>query len=146
MKNIYKCKSKVVKGIVNDGTSGATTVTEVLAPSGQRACLRSFSGFSTTTFFQNVAISSASKTTLVSVNFKESSGSVLFKIFLPVFPPSNYAELGGNGGLGCNFHIPGPGLLFDNGLTVEMVVPANPESGGTTGGQVGGLLNVVYSV
>ena len=145
MKRVYKCKSKVVKGIVNQGTSGTTTVTEVLVPSGQRACLRSFSGFSTTCLFQNVAISSANKTTLVSVEFKKSSGSVLLEIFLPVFTPSNYAELGANGGLGCNFHIPGPGLLFDDGLTVEMTLPANSATGATTGGQVGGFLNVVYS-
>jgi hypothetical protein len=146
MNNIYKCRSKVISTIVDQGTSSATTTTEVIAPSGTRACVRSFSGYSTTSRNQNASISADSVSTLVTVSFKKASGSTVFEFFLPVLPPSSTIEVGGNGGHGTEFHIPGPGLLFDEGLTVEMVVPSNPNTGLFNGGQTAGLLTLVYSL
>lgn len=145
MQKVYKCQNKSILSIVDDSTSGTTTVNETIAPSGTRACLRAFSGFSTVSRFENGSISAGSTSTLVSVEFQDGSATTVFKFYLPVCPPSNIIDLGGNGGFGPSLHIPGPGVLFDNGLIVRMVVPANPGTG-NTGGQIAALLDVVYSI
>jgi hypothetical protein len=48
-----------------------------------------------------------------------------------------------NGGFGL-LGIPGPGILFDRGLEVKVVIPANPNTG-YYGGPIMSVLNVVYS-
>jgi len=145
MSQLYKCRSKPIVSIVDESTATSTTVNETLAPSGTRACLRSFSGFSACTKHENSSISSAATSTLVSVEFQDGSAVTVFKFYLPVFPPSDIVDLGGNGGFGSGLHIPGPGILFDDGLIVKMVVPPNPLTG-DNGGQICGLVDVVYSV
>lgn len=141
----YKCQSKVIFVEVPASTVAVTTENVELAPIGTRACLRAFSGFSAVSGFDNTSLSGASNSSLVSVEFhmKDVPETTVLEILLPFHPGHAAFHTGGVGGSGMSFHIPGPGILFDQGLGVKMTIPANAQAGS---GPTMGLLNVVYSV
>jgi hypothetical protein len=141
----YKCQSKAIFVEVPPSTATATTESVELAPLGTMACLRAFSGFSSASGNVNTSLTGSSNATLVSVEFhmKDASETTVLEILLPLHPPQQAFDVGGSGGSGMSFHIPGPGILFDQGLGVKMVIPANPTA---SNGPIMGLLNLVYSV
>ena len=142
----YKCQSKSIYTEVSEGEAEQTTVTEVLAPAGTRACLRNFYGFAAAAAYRNTSISASAAAKMVSVEFKlTGTDTVLLETLLPVHTTSDLARLGSvNGGFGL-LGIPGPGILFDRGLEVKVVIPANPNTGIYIGGPIMSVLNVVYS-
>tara|TARA_R110000751_G_scaffold91450_2_gene179507 strand:+ start:87 stop:521 length:435 start_codon:yes stop_codon:yes gene_type:complete len=140
----YKCQSKAIFVEVPASTAAVTTENVELAPFGTRACLRAFSGFSAPAAYDNSSLSGETNSTLVSVEFhmKDVPETTVLEILLPLHPGHAAYHTGGSGGSGMSFHIPGPGILFDQGLGVKMTVPANS----SVNGPIMGLLNVVYSV
>ena len=140
----YKCQSKAIFVEVPASTVAATTENVELAPFGTRACLRAFSGFSATPAFDNPSLSGETNAKLISVEFhmKDALETTVLEILLPFHPTQGSYHTGAAGGSGMSFHIPGPGILFDQGLGVKMTVPANPSADSP----IMGLLNVVYSV
>lgn len=147
MYNFYKCQSKAISRVVAAGTTGATEVSETIAPVGTRVCVRSFSGSSTSSAYQSTAITAAGISTLVLVelHMKDPSETTILEVLLPFLPTLQSFAVGGTGGVNV-FHIPGPGLISSEGLGVKMTIPANPQTGVADGGEIGAVFNLVYSL
>lgn len=133
--------------MVAAGTTGATEVSETIAPVGTRVCVRSFSGSSTSSAYQSTAITAAGISTLVLVelHMKDPSETTILEVLLPFLPTLQSFAVGGTGGVNV-FHIPGPGLISSEGLGVKMTIPANPQTGVADGGEIGAVFNLVYSL
>ena len=151
MNKYNKCKIKsILKEVTYQGASPAvTTVTEELAPQGTSACLRTFSGWSAQCDYRSVSLDGADTDKIVSVKFnkKDSASTTLLELFLPLHSNQHVlGGLGGSGGVGSLFNIPGPGIFFDDGLEVVVSIPPNIGTGSADSGPIMACLNVVYSI
>jgi hypothetical protein len=152
MNKYRKCKTKsIFREVAYQGDSPAvTTVTEELSPQGTIACLRSFSGWSGQCEYRASSLNGSETDKIVSVAFnkKDSGSTTLLDLFLPLHSNAHvFSGLGGSGGVGSLFNIPGPGIFFNDGLEVVISIPPNIGNGtGTDTGPIMACLNVVYSI
>ena len=84
---------------------------------------------------------------LFKFNKKDSASTTLLELFLPLHSNQHIlGGLGGSGGVGSLFNIPGPGIFFDDGLEVVVSIPPNIGTGSADSGPIMACLNVVYSI
>ena len=151
--NIYhKCKAdSIFQEVAFQGESPAvTTVTRELVPQGSNACLRTFSAWSGYCDHQNRSLDGADTDKIASLNFrkKDAGSTSLLDLFIPIHANQHlFTGVGGSGGVGSLFNIPGPGMFSDDGLEVVVSIPPNIGLGdGTDQGPIMACVNVVYSV
>lgn len=146
----YKCKAEsIFQEVAFQGSNPAvTTVTRELSPQGSNACLRMFSAWSGYCDYQNSSFDGADKDKIASVNFrkKDAASTSLLDIFIPIHTNQHlFNGIGGAGGVGSLFNIPGPGIFSDDGLEVVVSIPPNIGDG-TNQGPIMACVNVVYSI
>jgi len=141
MRNYYKSKSKSIyhESAQSDGALDSSTT---IASSGTRVCLRSFDLSSGAAQYQNVNITQSSPC-YVYFEKMDSSNTEVLKMPITLGGLGALVFLGGGVVTPSSFMtIPGPGILFDDGMRVRITMPANP---GTLG-PIFALVNVVYSI
>ena len=141
MRQYYKSTSKSVYHETAAGGSALDSSTTI-APSGTRVCLRSFELSSGAPFYLNSNITQASPA-FVYFEKMDSSNTEVLKMPIAFGGKGAIVGLGGGSLVPSSFMtIPGPGILFDDGMRVRITMPANPGSNGP----IFALVNVVYSI
>ena len=140
MRIYYKSKSKsIFHETAQHG--GAVDSSTTIAASGTRACLRSFDFVSGAPHYQNETMTQ-SHPAYVYFEKMDASNTEILQMPIPYGGKTSIAELGGGILVPSSLiTIPGPGILFEDGMRVRVTIPAN---GGT--GPIFALVNVVYSV
>ena len=140
MRIYYRSKSKSI--FYETAASGvAKDESTIIAASGTRVCLRSFDLVSGGPHYQNEAIK---QTTPAYVYFEkmDSSNTEILQMPIPYGGKASIIELGGGALVPSSLMtIPGPGILFDDGMRVRVTIPANSGTG-----PIFASVNVVYSV
>jgi hypothetical protein len=141
MRQYYKSTSKSVYHERAQG-EGPLDSSTTIAPSGTRVCLRSFELSSGAPFYLNSSITQVNPA-FVYFEKMDSSNTEVLKMPIAFGGRGGLLSLGGGSLVPSSFMtIPGPGILFDNGMRVRITIPSNPNFNGPTYA----LVNLVYSV
>lgn len=141
MRHYYKCKSKSIYTELAQG-AGAVDSSTVIAASGTRVCLRSFELSSGAPVWNNLAVTQASPA-YVYFEKMDASNTEILKMPFSSGGRGNLVDIGGGSLSPSSFlTIPGPGVLFDDGMRVRVTIPSNA----AYMGPAYALINVVYSL
>tara|TARA_R110000751_G_scaffold305409_1_gene421839 strand:+ start:1169 stop:1591 length:423 start_codon:yes stop_codon:yes gene_type:complete len=140
MRIYYKSKSKSIF-YETAASGGAVDSPTTIATSGTRVCLRSFDLVSGAPSYTNDIIKQ-SDPAYVYFEKMDASNTEILQMPIPYGGKTGLYDLGGGSLIPSSLiTIPGPGILFDDGMRVRVTIPANSGTG-----PIFALVNVVYSV
>ena len=140
MRIYYRSKSKSIFH-ETAGSGGAKDESTTIAASGTRVCLRSFDFVSGAGLYNNVSIVQSAPA-YVYFEKMDASNTEILQMPIPYGGKGAVSDLGGGAMVPSSLvTIPGPGILFDDGMRVRVTIPAN-----TGNGPIFASVNVVYSV
>ena len=140
MRIYYKSKSKSIF-YETAASGGAVDSSTTIATSGTRVCLRSFDLVSGAPSYTNDIIKQ-SDPAYVYFEKMDASNTEILQMPIPYGGKTGLYDLGGGSLIPSSLiTIPGPGILFDDGMRVRVTIPANSGTG-----PIFALVNVVYSV